>query len=238
MKWTNRTRPKSTPIGVELRARWARRGDGNRARPRIRFHNQPPALGPGSAICALGSRRKRRDRVLPFIAGPESQVIRRYVDDHCQHNEKSSHPEKGAVMHPFPIRTVRRVFGVVGSAMLLEFGIIHGWAIDSSGRPKSPTIFCRAARSLAGLGLHSCGRERERVDVFQTVRTQGPARWHRSSPSGSSAALRSRSLSRNRSRPRSTPIGDELRDRWARRGNGNCGARHATVRGKRSISAT
>ena len=145
MKWTNRTRPKSTPIGVELRARWARRGDGNRARPRIRFHNQPPALGPWPAVCALRSRRERGDRLLRFIAGPESQVICRYVDDHCQHNEKSSHPEKGAVMHPFPIRTVRRVFGVVGSAVLLEFGIIHGRAIDSSGRPKSPTIFCRAA---------------------------------------------------------------------------------------------
>jgi len=220
------------------RRRQLRREARDRTWPRISIRGQPLGLGPWPAFCALGSRRERGDRLLRFIAGPESQVICRYVDDHCQHNEKSSHPEKGAVMHPFPIRTVRRVFGVVGSAVLLEFGIIHGRAIDSSGRPKSPTIFCRAARSLAGLGLHSRGRERERVDVFQTVRTQGPARWHRSSPSGSSATLRSRSLSRNRSRPRSTPIGDKLRDRWARRGDGNCGARHATVRGKRSISAT
>ena len=122
------------------------------ARLKIHFRGLPPRLRLQAAFCTTGSRRKRRDRRLRFLAGPESQVVRRYVDDHCQQNEESRHPEKRAMMHPFPIRTVRRVFGVVGSAVLLEFGIIHGRAIDSSVRPRSPTIF------FAGLPLMPMAR--------------------------------------------------------------------------------
>lgn len=81
----------------------------------------------GLAWLRLGrSGREGGDRPLRFFAGPESQVVRRYVNDHCQHNEECGHPEKRTVMHPFPVWTVRRVFGGVGSAVLLELGIIHG----------------------------------------------------------------------------------------------------------------
>ena len=86
----------------------------------------PLELGRRLAIWAFRSRRERGDRRLRLLAGPESQVVRRYVNDHCHHNAESSHPEERTMMHSFPIRTMLRVFGVVGSAVLLEFGIVHG----------------------------------------------------------------------------------------------------------------
>ena len=57
-----------------------------------------------------------------LAAGPEREVVRQHIDHHGQHDEEGGHPEERAVMHPLPVRTAGWVFGVVGPAVLMEFG--------------------------------------------------------------------------------------------------------------------
>jgi hypothetical protein len=60
------------------------------------------------------------------LARPERQIVRGDINDHRQADEKRGDPEKRAVVDSLPRRPVWRVFGGVGSAVLLKLDIVHG----------------------------------------------------------------------------------------------------------------
>jgi len=68
------------------------------------------------------------------VARPERQIVGDDVNHHGGADEESRHPEERTVMHAFPSGTVRGMFGGVGTAVLLEFGVGHRDATDPGGR--------------------------------------------------------------------------------------------------------
>ena len=55
----------------------------------------------------------------------DREVVGHNVNGHRHQNGDRRDPEERAVVHSFPVRAVRRVFGSVITAMLLKFRIIH-----------------------------------------------------------------------------------------------------------------